>query len=100
MIKFDAAQFARMLSLTPEVQKTADTALIHSEYLQKNIFDKLRAGNSIKLKDIEWDAFELCHVTPGSDQVHEKSRAKGWTMGFNHFVHEVHPSPDSAPKFV
>ena len=50
------------------------------------MFDKLNADEAIDLMALDWNAFELRHVTPEDyarkyDRIHE-----GWLMGINHFL--------------
>ena len=61
----------------------------HSEYLQTHVFDKLRAGETFDLKALDWDAFDLRHVTPENYPRQYERVHTGWLRGINSFLRKT-----------
>ena len=62
-MEFDKRRFLQALLDAPEEKPFLEPPE-HSEYLQKQVFDKLTAGEEFRWLDLDWDAFDLRHVTP------------------------------------
>ena len=87
-MEFDKRRFLQALLDAPEEKPFLEPPE-HSEYLQKQVFDKLIAGEPLKWLDLDWDAFDLRHVTLES-YAHPYERLHcGWLQGVNHLLHDV-----------
>lgn len=95
-MEFDKQRFVRALLDAPEEAPLFEPPE-HSDYLQREVFDKLAAGEKVDLTSLDWDAFDLRHVTPeGYAKQYEKPH-KGWLQGINHFLRKV-PAANSNEK--
>lgn len=85
MVQFDKDMFLDTLRYTAAPSKITISG-VHSEYLQREVFDKLKRGESVDLMALDWNAFDMCHVTPqGYDERYE-SNNRSWLRGLNrHF---------------
>ena len=87
-MEFDKRRFLQALLDAPEEKPFLEPPE-HSEYLQKQVFDKLTAGEEFRWLDLDWDAFDLRHVTPARyAQMYERTHC-GWLQGVNHLLHDV-----------
>lgn len=95
-MEFDKQRFIHALLEAP-----IETSLLeppeHSEYLQTQVFDKLAVDDRVDLQALDWDAFDLRHVTPeGYNQQYHRIH-KGWLQGINHFLRKT-PAASLAEK--
>ena len=87
-MEFDKRRFLQALLDAPEEKPFLEPPE-HSEYLQKGGGDKLTAGEEFRWLDLDWDAFDLRHVTPARyAQMYERTHC-GWLQGVNHLLHDV-----------
>lgn len=87
-MEFNKQRFFRALLEAPKEEPILEPAE-HSDYLQQQVFDKLNAGEAVKLAELDWSAFELRHVTPeGYAKPYEKLHM-GWLQGINRFLRKV-----------
>ena len=95
-MEFDKQRFVQALLDAPKEAPLLEPSE-HSDYLQREVFDKLVAGEQVDLASLNWDAFDLRHVTPkGYTEQYEKPH-KGWLQGINGFLHKV-PAANSNEK--
>lgn len=80
MIQFNLEQFFRALRSAPEPARIIARAE-YSEYLQKEVFDKLKQGETVDLKALDWDAIQLCHVTPEWYEQRYRAAERDWAKG-------------------
>lgn len=98
MFEFSRDAFFRQLQLLPAKQETIET-FEHSEYLQTQVFDKFKAGESFSLKDLDFDAFEMRHVTDQNLPAVYKEINCNWAKGFNRMVKRILPAAHTDRKF-
>ncbi len=97
-MEFDKQRFFQSLLDMPAEQPLLETPE-HSDYLQKQVFDKLAADQPIDLTDLDWDAFELRHVIPnGLDTQHGRIHY-GWLCGVNAILHNIPAANLSEKRF-
>ena len=58
----------------------------HSAYLQREVFDRLKNHELIDLTKLDWDAFDLSHVTPEDYEHRYKINQSNWLQGFNRML--------------
>lgn len=80
MIQFNLEQFFRALHSVPEPTRIIPRAE-YSEYLQKEVFDKLKRDETFNLKELDWDAIQFCHVTPAWYEQRYRTAEKDWAKG-------------------
>jgi hypothetical protein len=85
MPEFDQNIFTSLLRAALPKQKLLEEG-VHSEYLQKQVFDVLKAEESVALRDIDFGAFELRHVCPPGQEAAYARSNNGWLMRFNQFI--------------
>lgn len=84
-MEFDKQKFLQNLLDAPAEEPLLEPSE-HSEYLQKQVFAKLAADEAVDLTSLDWDAFELRHVTPeGYARQHERIHG-GWLQGINYYL--------------
>ncbi len=81
-MEFDKQKFFRNLLDAPAEEPFLEPPE-HSEYLQKQMFDKLAAGEAVNLAALDWNAFELRHVTPEDYAKQYEETHKDWLEGVN-----------------
>jgi len=87
-MEFDKLRFLQTLQDVPAEQPLLETPE-HSEYLQTHVFDKLSAGGTFDLTELDWNAFELRHVTPVNyDRPYDRAHM-GWLQGINAFLRKT-----------
>lgn len=87
-MEFDKSRFLQTLLDLPEEKPLLDLPE-HSAYLQVHVFDKLLADGTFDLTALDWDAFDLRHVTPaGYIQQYERVHG-GWLHGINFFLRKT-----------
>lgn len=87
-MEFDRNRFLQALLDAPEEVPLLDPPE-HSDYLQKQVFDKLEAGEGIRWPDLDWDAFDLRHVTPEGYAWRYGELHRSWLMGINEALRET-----------
>jgi hypothetical protein len=90
MLEFDRTIFAALLSTALPKQSVSEDGE-HSEYLQKQVFDVLRAKENIDLRKIDFGAFELCHVIPDGYMNRNMQSENGWLLRFNQYIKQTPP---------
>ena len=98
MTKFDPRISFRLLWDLPEKHLMPEQAE-HTEYLQQTVFDRLNQGMTVDLAALDWDAFDLRHVTPEwyfKNYEHAEERVTIW-MG--HAFRKVSPSRPIERRF-
>lgn len=87
-MEFEKQRFIQTLQAVPAEQPLLETSE-HSEYLQTHVFDKLSAGETFDLTELDWNAFALRHVTPVNyDRSYERVHL-GWLHGINAFLRKT-----------
>ena len=97
-MEFDKQRFFQALLEAPAEQPLLETPE-RSEYLQTQVFDRLEAGETFSLMALDWNAFELRHVTPVNyarlyDRAHQ-----GWLLGINAFLRKAPAASLSEKSF-
>ncbi len=87
MLEFDKDRFTALLRSAPE-KETAIAESEYSPYVQE-LIDIYKEDGSLDLSMIDWDAFELKHVTPSDHQAIHSHITDGWTKGFISFCRKV-----------
>ncbi len=87
-MEFDKQRFLCSLLEAPEEEPLLEPPE-HSEYLQKQVFDKLAAGEAVDLKALDWNAFELRHVTPEDHGGRHERTHKDWLQGINYYLRKT-----------
>lgn len=87
MLEFDKNRFAALLRSAPE-KETAIAESEYSPYVQE-LIDIYKKTGQLDLSIIDWDTFELKHVTPPEYQAIHNHITDGWTKGFIHFCRKV-----------
>ena len=85
MFQFEIGTFVELLKAAPEPVCIFEPEE-YSEYLQKTVFDPLKNGENIALKDLDFSAFSLRNVTPDNLIRCWRRELSGWTQSFNRFV--------------
>ena len=91
MMRFDPEQFFRLLQQLPPSQPMSEPAE-HSAYLQREVFDRLKNHELIDLTKLDWDAFDLSHVTPEDYEHRYKINQSNWLQGFNRMLQGIEPA--------
>jgi len=81
-MEFDKSKFIQNLLDAPAEDPFLEQPE-HSDYLQKQVFDKLAAGETVDLTTLDWNAFDLRHVTPEGYVEQYEDEHKDWVMGAN-----------------
>lgn len=97
-MEFDKRRFIQALQDVPAEQPLLETPE-HSEYLQTHIFDKLSAGETFNLTKLNWNAFELRHVTPKGYDDRYGYVHYGWLCGINAIFRKTPAANLSEKKF-
>lgn len=63
MASFDRNIFYRLLRTAPQRHFRPEAA-VHSDYLQREFFDRLDQDGEVDLSKLDWDAFSMRNVTP------------------------------------
>lgn len=95
-MKFDKRRFVQALLDAPKEAPLFEPSE-HSDYLQKQVFDKLAAGEKVDLRSLDWTAFDLRHVTPAGYAGQYERPHRGWLQDINHFLHKI-PATNSNEK--
>lgn len=82
MLHFDFDAFAALLRSVPEPVPLYDNPE-HSEYLQREVFDKLQDGEEVDLSLLDLGAFDLGHVTPEAAPSHFQQMLISWEEYLN-----------------
>ncbi len=82
MLEFSTESFTELLHAIPEAIPYCEEPQ-HSEYLQKEVFDKLGKGETVDLTRLDLNAFELRHTAMMWSGDHYRSMEQGWQKGFN-----------------
>ena len=98
MAEFDVGKFVCLLQTLPERQRR-DEPPEHSEYLQKNVFDILKAGKGVDLRKLDWDAFDLRHLALEWQCRSRRIVYAGWLEGINSYVHETPSCSENRRRF-
>lgn len=77
---FDNAVFQRLLREAQPKHFRIETG-VYSEHLQKEVFDKLKQGETVDLKALDWDAIQFCHVTPEWYEQRYREAERAWAKG-------------------
>lgn len=87
-MEFDKSRFLQTLLDLPEEKPLLDPPE-HSGYLQTHVFDKLKADETFDLTALDWDAFDLRHVSlEGCGRQYEWVH-EGWLCGINSFLRKT-----------
>ena len=88
MLEFNVVAFAERLSKIPAHDSIPEPPE-RNEYLQRNVFDELLQGRTIKLQELDFDAFTLQDVTPEAYRLLLAENQGGWARRFNQFVKQT-----------
>lgn len=98
MASLDSKVFFQLLREAPERRFLSETPE-YSEYLQREVFDRLSRGEEVDLSKLDWDAFSLYHVTPewypGLFERAEERLIKGMCR----LLHKIAPAIQTEQKF-
>lgn len=90
MLEFNKDRFLSLLCAAPKVEPVIEEPE-HSEYVQ-SLIDTFKKEGRLDLTEINFDAFDLCHVTP-EDYTRMYSHIKdGWAKGVVHFCRKTPPA--------
>lgn len=98
MLKFHPETFTEMLRTVPEAIPFCEKPQ-HSEYLQREVFDKLGEGKTIDLTKLDLNAFGMCHTAMSWSEDHYAGMETGWQKGFNKILKLIHASPREKRSF-
>lgn len=87
-MEFDKQRFLQTLLEAQEERPLLEPPE-HSEYLQTYVFDKLKADETFDLTELDWNAFDLRHVTPEGYLQRYEQLHRDWLYGINHFLRET-----------
>ena len=97
-MEFDKQRFFQALLEAPAEQPLLETPE-RSEYLQTQVFDRLEAGETFSLMALDWNAFELRHVTPVNyDRLYDRAH-QGWLLCINAFLRKAPAASLSEKSF-
>lgn len=92
MLSFNVEHFLQMLQTAPETRPFLEPAE-YSEYLQSQVFDRLKRQGQVDLLKLDWDELPPCRAfMPYYRELYENVDA-GWTKGVNHFIHKTPAAP-------
>ncbi len=83
MLEFSKEHFAELLLAAPPKEPYV-TAPEHSAYVQ-TLMDQMKESGELDLARIDWDAFNLHHVTPYDYEKLYRRTSEGWANGIIHF---------------
>lgn len=87
MLEFNKERFLSLLCAAPEIEPVIEEAE-HSEYV-KSLVDAFQKDGRLDLNQINFDAFDLCHVTPkGYSRIYDRVK-DGWVKGVVHFCRKT-----------
>jgi hypothetical protein len=98
MLEFHPEIFTEFLHSVPEKIPYCETPQ-HSEYLQTEVFDRLRRGETIDLTKLDLNAFDLCHTAMAWSEDHYRGMEQGWQKGFNKMLKLIQASPREKRAF-
>ena len=98
MLRFDFDAFDALLRSVPAPVPLYDRPE-HSEYLQREVFDKLSGGETVDLSLLDLDAFDFRHVAPESDPEHYQREMNSWQKGANRIFKLLPPMPRESRSF-
>ena len=58
----------------------------------REVFDRLKNHELIDLTKLDWDAFDLSHVTPEDYEHRYKINQSNWLQGFNRMLQGIEPA--------
>ena len=91
MLEFSTESFTELLHAIPEAIPYCEEPQ-HSEYLQKEVFDKLGKGETIDLTKLDLNAFDLCHTALSWSGDHYAGMERSWQKGFNKMLKLIQAS--------
>lgn len=91
MLEFSPETFTELLHAIPEAIPYCEEPQ-HSEYLQKEVFDKLGKGETVDLTRFDLNAFELCHTALSWSGDHYAGMERSWQKGFNKMLKLIQAS--------
>lgn len=83
MLEFSKERFAELLLAAPSKESYV-AAPEHSTYVQ-TLLDQMKESGELDLAYIDWDAFNVHHVTPRDYEKLYLRTSEGWTKGIIHF---------------
>lgn len=83
MLEFSKERFAELLLAAPSKEPYV-AAPEHSAYVQ-TLMDQMKELGELDLAFIDWDAFNLHHVTPRDYEKLYLRTSEGWANGIIHF---------------
>lgn len=98
MLEFHPEIFTELLHVVPEKIPYCETPQ-HSEYLQTEVFDRLRRGETIDLTKLDLNAFDLCNTAMAWSEDHYRSMERSWQKGFNKMLKLIQASPREKRAF-
>ncbi len=98
MLTFDTERFVQALREAPENTPFLEAA-DYSEYLQRQVLDKLKGHEPLDLLNLDWDKLPPCRsFIPNYHELYERVDA-GWTKGVNLFFRETPAAPLAERSF-
>lgn len=92
MSEFDGARFRMGLRNAPD-RNYLKLKSEKSDYVEEHIMVPIMAGNEVDLRKIDFNAFELCHVTPEyMTKIYETSASR-WGQAMNRMLQSVPAQP-------
>lgn len=85
MAEFDKLRFLELLREAPERKQLLEKPQ-YSEYLQKQVFDKLREDGMIDLSALDMEAISLRDLIETGYPAMYENISGGWDQGINHFL--------------
>ena len=87
MLEFDKQCFEELLRSAPPKKELIEQPEF-SPYVQE-VFDTLAREGELDFTKIDWNAFDLCHVTPpGYENIYTHTNS-GWIKGFIEFCRKT-----------
>lgn len=98
MAEFQGEHFIQLLHELPPRMPLGQPAK-RSKYLQKHVFQPLKADKTIKLSDLDWSAFGMAETTPSGYWEQYDKVCKGWCLGLNDRFQRIVSQPCNTRTF-
>lgn len=90
MLDFNKERFLSLLCAAPKIEPVIEEAE-QSEYVQ-TLIDAFEKDGRLELDRIDFNAFDLCHVTPqGYSRIYDHVK-DGWVKGIVRFCRNTPPA--------
>lgn len=98
MTEFQGDRFIQMLHELPPREPLGHPAK-HSKYLQKHVFQPLKAGKTVHLSKLDWSAFGMDETTPSGYWEQYNNICMGWSRGLAYRFQKIVSLPCNTRTF-